>query len=102
MSRGERRAREFGGTGGLPSKRDHRPESVKGAQLAVSAQGESMRLTRGVSGRMWALVAAAATVAPLALLPAQTTSPAPPARSPDVPFVPTQMELVRSMLDVAK
>jgi SAM-dependent methyltransferase len=33
---------------------------------------------------------------------AQTTAPAPPARSPDVPFVPTQTELVRSMLDVAK
>ena len=27
---------------------------------------------------------------------------APPARSPDVPFVPTQSELVRSMLDVAR
>jgi SAM-dependent methyltransferase len=33
---------------------------------------------------------------------AQTTAPAPPARSPDVPFVPTQTELVRSMLNVAK
>ncbi|HET8624094.1 MAG TPA: class I SAM-dependent methyltransferase [Gemmatimonadales bacterium] len=34
---------------------------------------------------------------------AQTTAtPAPPARSPDVPFVPTQTELVRSMLDVVK
>ncbi|MGH7515901.1 MAG: SAM-dependent methyltransferase [Gemmatimonadales bacterium] len=45
------------------------------------------------------LIAFAAAAAPLA---AQTTTPAPPARSPDVPFVPTQMELVRSMLDVAK
>jgi SAM-dependent methyltransferase len=33
---------------------------------------------------------------------AQTTAPAPPARSPDVPFVPTQTELVRAMLDVAR
>jgi SAM-dependent methyltransferase len=60
-----------------------------------------MRLTRGVP-RRWAFVAAAATVAPLALAAQTTTTPAPPARSPDVPFVPTQMELVRSMLDVAK
>ncbi|MGH7630625.1 MAG: methyltransferase domain-containing protein [Gemmatimonadales bacterium] len=41
----------------------------------------------------------AAAAAPLA---AQTTTPAPPARSPDVPFVPTQTELVRAMLDVTR
>lgn len=33
---------------------------------------------------------------------AQATPPTPPARSPDVPFVPTQNELVRSMLDAAR
>ena len=33
---------------------------------------------------------------------AQNTAAAPPARSPDVPFVPTQTELVRAMLDVAR
>ena len=60
-----------------------------------------MRETRGVPRRTWALLAVA-TIAPLALLGAQTTTSAPPARSPDVPFVPTQTELVRSMLDVAK
>ncbi len=45
------------------------------------------------------LIALAAAAAPLA---AQTTTPAPPARSPDVPFVPTQTELVRAMLDVTR
>ncbi len=43
---------------------------------------------------------AVASVAAVGTLAAQT--PAPPARSPDVPFVPTQNELVRSMLDVAR
>jgi SAM-dependent methyltransferase len=45
---------------------------------------------------------AVASVATVGTLAAQTTTPAPPARSPDVPFVPTQVELVRSMLDVAR
>jgi SAM-dependent methyltransferase len=52
--------------------------------------------------RLTALVAVAATTLGAGGAVAQTTAPAPPARSPDVPFVPTQQELVRSMLDVAK
>jgi precorrin-6B methylase 2 len=53
---------------------------------------------------LWVTGAALATAAGPAAhaLAAQTTTAAPPARSPDVPFVPTQSELVRSMLDVAK
>src|SRR5687768_15343504 len=48
------------------------------------------------------LVSVAATGLLVGRAVAQTNAPAPPARSPDVPFVPTQKELVRSMLDVAK
>jgi SAM-dependent methyltransferase len=52
--------------------------------------------------RLIALAAIAATTVCVGRAVAQTTAPAPPARSPDVPFVPTQTELVRSMLDVAQ
>ena len=59
------------------------------------------------NGRWWfrLLLVAAVVGAGLAArrVAAQTTAtPAPPARSPDVPFVPTQTELVRSMLDVVR
>jgi SAM-dependent methyltransferase len=63
-----------------------------------------MRETRGLLRRtwVWAATATAAMFAPLVPLAAQATTSAPPTRSPDVPFVPTQFELVRSMLDAAK
>jgi precorrin-6B methylase 2 len=55
-----------------------------------------------VSRRLLLCVVVLASVAVVRTLAAQTTTSAPPARSPDVPFVPTQNELVRSMLDVAR
>ncbi len=57
---------------------------------------------RGLSVRLIALAPLVTAAVVVGRAVAQTTTPTPPARSPDVPFVPTQNELVRSMLEVAK
>jgi SAM-dependent methyltransferase len=50
----------------------------------------------------WLAGAAVVAAGPAFPAAAQTATSAPPARSPEVPFVPTQNELVRSMLEAAR